>query len=124
MADACDALEQIDRGGCYARITVHRSWSRHNPATTGQIARPSSYRWYLERELAALLEQGAEIEIAPSRERVPSTTPSCFAGLTSPSLILRARSFSCSAPSALIYPSSGWSITPARALRTFSATSY
>ncbi|MCB1019235.1 MAG: AMP nucleosidase [Acidobacteria bacterium] len=78
VADACDALEQIDRGGCYARITVHRSWSRHNPATTGQIARPSAYRWYLERELAALLEQGAEIEIAPSRERIRLDDPELF----------------------------------------------
>ncbi len=78
VAEACDLLERIDQGGCYARITVHRNWSRHNPTTSGQIARPRAYRWYLERELAALLERGAEIEIAPSRKRVPLDDPELF----------------------------------------------
>ena len=78
VAEACDLLERIDQDGCYARITVHRSWSRHNPTTSGQIARPRGYRWYLERELAVLLERGAEIEISPSRKRVPLDDPELF----------------------------------------------
>jgi AMP nucleosidase len=79
VAEACDLLERVDQSGCYARITVHRSWSRHNPTTSGQIARPRAYRWYLERELAALLQRGAEIEIAPSRKRVRLDDPQLFA---------------------------------------------
>ncbi len=78
VSDACDLLERIDSGGCYVRITVHRKWSHHNPTISGQIARPHAYRWYLERELAFLLERGAEIEIKPSRKRVPLDDPELF----------------------------------------------
>lgn len=78
VAEACDLLERADRAGCYARITVHRSWSRHNPTISGQIARSRAYRWYLEREVANLLKRGAEIEIAPSRERVALDDPNLF----------------------------------------------
>ena len=78
VAEACDLLERADDAGCYARVTVHRNWSHHNPTISGQIARPRAYRWYLERELAGLLERGAEIEIAPSRKRVPLDDPALF----------------------------------------------
>jgi AMP nucleosidase len=86
VAEACDLLERADENGCYGKITVHRSWSRHNPTIAGQIARPRAYRWYLERELARLLRRGAEIEIAPSRRRLPLDDPELFRRIDESSL--------------------------------------
>ncbi len=71
IAGLCDEIERIyESAGRYAKLTVHRSWSKHNPTTSGEIARPRSIRWYLERELAALARQGAEITVEPSRCRI------------------------------------------------------
>lgn len=86
VAEACDLLERLDEDGCYGKITVHRSWSRHNPTIAGQVARPRAYRWYLERELKRLLKRGAEIEIEPSRRRVPLDDPDLFPRIDESSL--------------------------------------
>ncbi|KPL11171.1 AMP nucleosidase [candidate division BRC1 bacterium SM23_51] len=72
---ACDQMERIHEGDRYARITVHRHWSRHNPVISGEIARPSVYRWYLRRELLKLARRGAEIRIEPSRRRMDLNDP-------------------------------------------------
>jgi AMP nucleosidase len=76
IAEACDYMEGIYRGDRYAKITVTRHWSRHNPVISGEIARPDAYRWYLLRELLKLAVQGAEIEIEPARPRIDLTSPS------------------------------------------------
>ncbi|MHC4400050.1 MAG: phosphorylase family protein [Planctomycetota bacterium] len=75
MTDACDRMESIYAGGCYPRITVKRHWSKHNPLISGEIARPSAYRFYLRRELLKLALKGAEILIEPSRARVDLDDP-------------------------------------------------
>ena len=76
ISEACDGMERIFQRGCYPKITVRRHWSKHNPVISGEIARPSAYRWYLCRELLKLALQGAEIEIEPSRERASLDDPS------------------------------------------------
>lgn len=70
IAEACGRMEQIYAGGCYAKISVRRGWSKHNPVISGEIARPGAYRWYLARELKKLARLGAEIQIESSRDRV------------------------------------------------------
>ena len=72
---ACDQMEQAYAAGRYSKITVARSWSKHNPVISGKIARPSAYRWYLRRELIRLVQAGATIEIAPAQERVDLNSP-------------------------------------------------
>jgi AMP nucleosidase len=69
-------MEKIYQLGSYSKITVTRRWSRHNPTISGEIAKPSAYRWYLSRELLKLAMQGAEIEIEPSRARIDLNSPS------------------------------------------------
>jgi AMP nucleosidase len=71
----CDELEEIYADNHYARITVRRHWSKHNPVISGQIARPSVYRWYLHRELLKLARQGAEIHVERSRNRIAMNDP-------------------------------------------------
>ena len=51
VRELCDEMERIYRSrGCYVEITVQRQWSHHNPVISREIARPSAYRCYLERE--------------------------------------------------------------------------
>jgi len=76
ISDACDGMERIYQRDCYPKITVKRHWSKHNPVISGEIARPSAYRWYLCRELLKLARHGAEIQIEPSRARVDLNDPS------------------------------------------------
>ena len=76
IADFCERMEKIYQLGSYSKITVTRHWSRHNPNISGEIAKPSAYRWYLSRELLKLAMQGAEIEIEPSRARIDLNSPS------------------------------------------------
>ena len=76
IADACERMEKIYELDCYSKITVNRHWSKHNPSISGEIARPSAYRWYLRRELLKLALQGAEINIEPSRARIDLSSPS------------------------------------------------
>jgi len=73
--ELCDRAEEIYETGCYPKISVERNWSKHNPTIEGEIARPASIRWYLERELAKLAEQGAAIDVRPSRRRIDLDSP-------------------------------------------------
>ena len=75
IEEACEWMEQIYTEGRYARIIVNRSWSNHNPTITGEIAKPSAFRWYLRRELCRLARKGAEIEIRPGNARVNLNAP-------------------------------------------------
>jgi AMP nucleosidase len=72
---ACDAMESIYENGEYPKVLVKRSWSKHNPIITGEMARPKSFRWYLVRELKKLANKGAEITIIPSRDRLALNDP-------------------------------------------------
>jgi len=75
IEQACDLMEYIYAEGEYPKVLVKRSWSKHNPIITGEMARPKAYRWYLLRELQKLAEKGAHIKILPSREIVPMNQP-------------------------------------------------
>lgn len=72
---ACDLMEDIYKKGRYARVTVLRGWSKHNPTISGKIAKPSAYRWYLRRELMRLAMKGAMIEIEAGQQRVDLNSP-------------------------------------------------
>lgn len=72
---ACDIMESIYDNGEYPNVLVKRSWSKHNPVITGEMARPRSFRWYLLRELQKLAQKGAEISIIPSRDRLSMNDP-------------------------------------------------
>lgn len=76
IADVCEQMEKSYEIGSYSKITVTRHWSKHNPIISGEMARPSAYRWYLRRELLKLALQGADIQIEPSRARIDLTSPS------------------------------------------------
>ena len=78
VEEACDLMEKIYREGDYPKLTVKRSWSKHNPIITGEMALPSAYRWYLTREIRKLLEKGAEMKIFPARPRIAVTDPALF----------------------------------------------
>ena len=101
VADVCQRMEKIYELDCYSKITVVRHWSQHNPTISGEVARPSAYRWYLQRELLKLLLQGAEIEVQPSRpgESI-SIHPRCWQRSTKAIWISHARNSFYSAPSA------------------------
>ncbi|WP_138430871.1 AMP nucleosidase [Fodinibius saliphilus] len=75
VEQACDTMESIYENGEYPKLLVKRSWSKHNPIITGEMAKPKSYRWYLLRELKKLGEKGAVIKIIPSRERLALNDP-------------------------------------------------
>ena len=49
------ALGEVADAGSYAEVEVIRPWSAHNPRITGEFASVQPIRWYLERELGALL---------------------------------------------------------------------
>lgn len=75
MMEACDMMESIYTNGEYPKVLVKRSWSKHNPIITGEMAKPKAFRWYLLRELKKLGEKGAVIKILPSRERLALNDP-------------------------------------------------
>ncbi|WP_445665461.1 phosphorylase family protein [Fodinibius sp. AD559] len=75
MVTACDTMEKIYENGEYPKVLVKRSWSKHNPIITGEMAKPGAFRWYLLRELKKLGQKGAVIKIIPSRERLPLNDP-------------------------------------------------
>lgn len=74
----CDLMESIYNNGEYPKLIVKRSWSKHNPVITGEIAMPGAYRWYLMRELKKLAKKGAELKVFPSRLKVKLNDPSLF----------------------------------------------
>ena len=75
ITKACELMDEAYKLGYYSKITVTRSWSKHNPTISGKASRPSAYRWYLRRELLKLVRQGAEIEVVPDRARVDLSSP-------------------------------------------------
>ncbi len=75
VEEACDIMESIYENGEYPKVLVKRSWSKHNPIITGEMAKPKAYRWYLLRELKKLAEKGAVIKVIPSRERLALNDP-------------------------------------------------
>lgn len=75
MVDACDTMENIYENGEYPKLLVKRSWSKHNPIITGEMAKPEAFRWYLLRELKKLAQKGAVIKVIPSRERLALNDP-------------------------------------------------
>ncbi|MFK7734719.1 MAG: AMP nucleosidase [Pirellulaceae bacterium] len=75
IEEACDLMEKIYSDGSYARVTVIRGWSKHNPKLSGKIAKPAAYRWYLKRELFKLASHGARIEICIGRSRIDLSSP-------------------------------------------------
>jgi AMP nucleosidase len=75
VEEACDIMEHIYENGEYPKVLVKRSWSKHNPIITGEMAKPKAYRWYLLRELKKLAEKGAVIKVIPSRERLALNDP-------------------------------------------------
>jgi AMP nucleosidase len=78
IQSACNLMEVIYKEGDYPKVLVKRSWSKHNPIITGEMARPEAYRWYLLRELKKLAKRGAEIKVLPSRERLALNDPELF----------------------------------------------
>src|SRR5690625_2756957 len=70
ISEACDLMESIYVKGDYPHLKVQRTWSKHNPIITGEMAVPSAYRWFLKRELRKLIEKGATVEIKPSRPEI------------------------------------------------------
>ena len=75
VEEACNIMESIYESGEYPKVLVKRSWSKHNPIITGEMAKPKAYRWYLLRELKKLAEKGAVIKVIPSRERLSMDDP-------------------------------------------------
>lgn len=75
IEETCDAMEANYAQNFYSKIRVLRHWSKHNPTISGEIARPSAYRWYLRRELFKLAKAGAEISIFRSRQRIDLNSP-------------------------------------------------
>lgn len=72
---ACNRMEEIYNEGYYPKMKVFRKWSKHNPVIEGEFAKPGIYRWYLKRELAKLVQSGAEITISPSRKSLSLNDP-------------------------------------------------
>src|SRR5205809_3914565 len=96
--ELCDALDEIDADGWYSVIEVVRPWSRHNPHMTGEFARPRTIRWYLERELGALLELGATITVRASRPATPLDDPALLRALDETAWEMRAKKLFLFAP--------------------------
>ncbi|HYW35034.1 MAG TPA: AMP nucleosidase [Balneolaceae bacterium] len=78
IEEGCDLMETIYSDGEYPKVLVKRSWSKHNPVITGEMAKPEAYRWYLLRELTKLAQKGAAIKILPSRKQRPLNDPELF----------------------------------------------
>ncbi len=66
--DLCDYMVDVFSSGMYPKVTVERSWSKHNPVIEGEFADPTAYKWYLTRELLRLAEMGAKITVSASRK--------------------------------------------------------
>ena len=98
VTELCDALEGIDADGWYPVIEVIRPWSRHNPQITGEFARPRTIRWYLERELGALLALGASVTVRASRPETPLDDPALLRALDEVEWEMRAKKLFLFAP--------------------------
>ncbi len=78
IEEACELMEKIYQNGEYPKLMIKRSWSKHNPIISGEMAMPAAYFWYLSRELYKLLSKGAEISVFPSRPVVSLNDPNLF----------------------------------------------
>jgi AMP nucleosidase len=74
----CDVVEKVEAQGRYPCVVVTRPWSRHNPQLRGELAGTRAIRWYLERELAALLGLGARIRVEEGRPAVALDDPRLY----------------------------------------------
>ncbi len=91
VEELLDALVGIDAEGWYPAVDVVRPWSVHNPRITGEFARPTAVRRYLQRELTALLSRGAVVSVRPSRKSLTFSDPGFFAALEEDRFDLRAK---------------------------------
>jgi AMP nucleosidase len=98
VTELCDALDEIDADGWYPVIQVVRPWSRHNPQITGEFARPRTIRWYLVRELGALLKLGAKITVRSSRPATSLDDPALLRALDEVAWEMRAKKLFLFAP--------------------------
>jgi len=73
-----DGIDAICGEGQYAEVAVVRPWSGPNPRITGEFSSIGAIRWYLERELAALLLRVASVVVAPSRPALDLADDSLF----------------------------------------------
>jgi AMP nucleosidase len=71
----CRAMEEADKDGYYARLTVERPWSAHNPVLDGEFSAPRAIHWYLERELSRLAAAGARISVSRGRRALSLHDP-------------------------------------------------
>ena len=80
VARICDELEAVYRDGSYPLLEVTRPWSEYNPVIDGELARPAALRGYLERELGALVANGAKLSVSASRPRLALDDPELLRG--------------------------------------------
>lgn len=86
-----DQMVGIWEDGWYPEVSVTRPWSTHNPRISGEFARPAAVRAYLVRELGALLDRGAEVEVSTTRRALGFTDPGFFDALDEARQDLRAK---------------------------------
>lgn len=77
--------------GSYPSVAIERPWSKFNPKTSGEFARPAALEAYLCREFARLLSLEAHITVSASRTRHALNDPDLFARLSEDDWDLRAK---------------------------------
>jgi AMP nucleosidase len=75
VARLCAAMQEAETAGRYARLTVERPWSAHNPVLSGEFAHPRVIDWYLGRELTRLALAGARIGVCGARPALDLNDP-------------------------------------------------
>lgn len=90
-AEVCDAVEKIEDDGQYPCLVVVRPWSEHNPRLRGELTGSRAVRWYLERELAALLAGGARVRVERGRAAVALDDPRLYDAIDDDRWDLRAK---------------------------------
>ncbi|MEM7231037.1 MAG: AMP nucleosidase [Planctomycetota bacterium] len=99
IPEACDLMEKIyGEDKCYPRVTVRRTWSKHNPEISGEMARPKAFRWYLKRELRKLARKGAQVGIEASRDRIDLASPTVLESVDEADVDLRQKKLFLFAP--------------------------
>ncbi|MBC3191494.1 AMP nucleosidase [Pseudonocardia sp. C8] len=86
-----DALDAVYHEGWYPELEVVRPWSTHNPRISGEFARPSAIRRYLQRELRGLVAAGATVTARAARPARVFTDPEFFAALDEDRFDLRVK---------------------------------
>jgi len=90
-AKLCDVIVEVESDGLYPCVVVTRPWSVHNPQLRGEIAGARAIGWYLERELAALLAQGARVHVERGRPAVALDDPRLYDAVDDASWDLQAK---------------------------------